>query len=116
MGLDEPGSPPRIEAWNKLDLLTGDAREALLNEAARRDDVVTLSALYGEGVEALRAAISERLQKGGTIHHLKLSAGDGTRLAWLHARGDVLDQRSEGETMHLAVKLSAENWARFQSL
>ncbi|MEO6247624.1 MAG: GTPase HflX [Sphingomicrobium sp.] len=116
LDLDKIDSPPRIEAWNKLDLLGGDAREALRNEAARRQDVVTLSALDGEGVEALREAISQRLQQGAAIHRLKLSAGDGNRIAWLHARGEVLEQRSEGETMHLAVKLSAENWARFQAL
>ena len=116
LGLDEPGSPPRLEAWNKLDLLDGVDREALLNEAARRDDVVTLSALTGEGVERLREEIGQRLQQGAVVHRLKLSASDGSRIAWLHARGDVLDQRSEGETMHLAVKLSADNWARFQAL
>jgi GTP-binding protein HflX len=116
LGLDEPDSPPRIEAWNKLDLLKGDDRTALLNEAARRDDVVTLSALSGEGVEQLREAIAKRLQDGSVVHRLKLSVSDGSRLAWLHARGDVLDQRVEGETMHLAVKLSADNWSRFQAL
>ncbi|WP_293943392.1 GTPase HflX [Sphingomonas sp.] len=116
LGLDEEDSPPRLEAWNKLDLLDAEEREHLLNEATRRDDVVTLSALSGEGVEALRAEIGQRLQEGSVIHRLKLSASDGVRLAWLHARGDVLDQRNEGEMMHLAVKLSADNWARFQAL
>ena len=116
LGLDEQGSPPRLEAWNKLDLLAGDDRAALLNEAGRRDDVVALSALSGEGVERLREAIAKRLQDGSVVHRFKLAASDGSRLAWLHARGDVLDQRVEGETMHLAVKLSAENWARFQAL
>ncbi len=116
LGLDEEDSPPRLEAWNKLDLLDAEERGHLLNEAARRDDVVTLSALSGEGVEALRAEIGQRLQEGSVIHRLKLSASDGVRLAWLHARGDVLDQRNEGEMMHLAVKLSADNWARFQAL
>ncbi|MFN2474551.1 MAG: GTPase HflX [Sphingomicrobium sp.] len=116
LGLDEEGSPPRLEAWNKLDLLASEARQAVLNEASRSEDVVTLSALNGEGVETLRSEIGRRLQEGAAIHRLKLSAGDGPRLAWLHARGDVLDQRVEGETMHLAVKLSRENWARFQAL
>ena len=116
LGLDEQGSPQRLEAWNKLDLLAGDDRVALLNEAGRRDDVVALSALSGEGVEQLREAIAKRLQNGSVVHRFKLAASDGSRLAWLHSRGDVLDQRVEGETMHLAVKLSAENWARFQAL
>ena len=116
LGLDEPESPPRMEAWNKLDLLDGDARTALLNEAARREDVVTLSALSGEGVDHLRAEISKRLAAGSAVHRLKLSAADGVRLAWLHARGEVLDQRYEGDMMHVAVKLTPEQWSRFQAL
>ena len=116
LGLDEEGAPPRLEAWNKLDLLSGDARQALLNGATRREDVVTLSALTGEGVAALRGEIGKRLQNGAAIHRIKLSAADGPRLAWLHARGEVLDRRMEGETMHLAVKLSPGNWERFQAL
>ncbi len=116
LGLDEPESPPRMEAWNKLDLLDGDAGAALLNEAARREDVVTLSALSGEGVDHLRAEISKRLAAGSVVHRLKLSAADGVRLAWLHARGEVLDQRYEGDMMHVAVKLTPEQWSRFQAL
>ena len=116
LGLDEAGSPPRIEVWNKLDLLEGDGRSALLTEAARREDVFAVSSLSGEGVEALSGAIAERLQDKATIHRLKLSAGDGNRMAWLHAHGEMLDQRMEGETVHLAVRLSPHNWARFQTL
>ena len=116
LGLDEAGSPPRIEVWNKLDLLHGDDREALLAEAARRGDVFPVSALSGEGVEALGTAIGKRLQDKAAIHRLKVSAGDGPRLAWLHAHGEMLDQRMEGETVHLAVRLSPHNWARFQTL
>ena len=116
LGLDEAGSPPRIEVWNKLDLLDGDDRAILLVEAARREDVYPVSALSGEGVEALSAAIGKRLQDKSAIHRLKLSAGDGTRMAWLHAHGEMLDQRMEGETVHLAVRLSPHNWARFQTL
>ena len=40
---------PRVEAWNKLDLVHGEARDDLIAEAGRRDDVVALSALTGEG-------------------------------------------------------------------
>ncbi|MBA3667054.1 MAG: GTPase HflX [Sphingomonas sp.] len=116
LGLDEDGSPPRMEVWNKLDLLGGDERAELVGEAGRRNEVVAVSALTGEGVDTLREAVSLFLHSGGVAHHLRLDAGDGLRLAWLHARGNVLDQRSEGEQLHLAVKLSPENWARYQRL
>jgi GTP-binding protein HflX len=116
LGLDEAGSPPRIEVWNKLDLLQGDDRAALLAEAKRREDVFPASALCGEGVESLNEAIAARLQDRAEIHRLKLSASDGSRIAWLHAHGEMLDQRMDDETVHVAVRLSPDNWARFQSL
>ena len=118
LGLDQPDSPPRLEVWNKLDRITGDDRVALDNEARRRGtgEVVPISALTGEGVDALRDAISRRLAEGSTIHQLKLDSADGSRLAWLHARGKVLDRRADGQRLYLSVRLSPENWARYQAL
>ena len=116
LGLAEEGSPPRFEVWNKLDLLPPDQRKELLGDVARRGDVIALSALTGEGVDDLREAIANQLHSGSLTHHVRLNAGDGTRIAWLHARGDVIEQHAEGDQLHLAVKLSAENWARFERL
>ena len=115
LGLDEPNSPPRLEVWNKIDRMEAGERAEMLGEAARRE-AVPVSALTGEGVEALRETIAARLHEGSAMHHLKLSSGDGIRIAWLHARGDIIDQRNEGDTLHVAVKLSPENWERFQRL
>ena len=115
LGLDEDDSPPRLEVWNKVDLLDDERREAVLADAGRKN-VVAVSALTGEGVEQLRQSLATELHSGAHTHHIQLDAADGTRAAWLHARGDVLDQRSDGDQLHLAVKLSPENWARFQRL
>ena len=116
LGLAEEHSPPRLEVWNKVDLLEPADREALDNEAARRDDVVAISALTGEGIERLRDAISKRLRAESEVHRLSLPIGEGERLAWLHARGEVLDSHVEGDVMQVAVRLSSDNWARFQAL
>ncbi|MEO5809908.1 MAG: GTPase HflX [Sphingomicrobium sp.] len=116
LGLDEPDSPPRMEVWNKLDLMDADRRAAVLGEAARRDNVACVSALTGWGTEELREAVASRLHVGDEQRRLKVDAADGTRLAWLHARGTVLDQRMEGATVHLAVRLTPANWARYDAL
>lgn len=116
LGLSEEDSPPRLEVWNKLDLLPPAERQELLGEAARRDDVAAVSALTGEGVNELRETIAHLLHSGSQTHQVRLNAGDGTRIAWLHARGDVIEQHTEGDQLHLAVKLSPENWARFERL
>ena len=117
LGLGEEGAPPRLEAWNKLDLLGGEEREALLNEAARRDDVVPISALTGWGLDALQDRIGARLTKDDQVVEIRVPSRDGSRIAWLHARGEVLDQQvSDDDEIHLSVRLSRDNWARFQAL
>jgi GTP-binding protein HflX len=117
LGLGEGDDGPQLlEVWNKVDLLEGDDREAVLNEAARREDVLTVSALSGEGAEELLTRVGAQLREGASVHHLRLPAGDGQRLAWLHRSGEVLESRSEGDDMFLAVRLTPENWQRWQSL
>jgi GTPase len=116
LGLAEEGAPPRIEAWNKIDLLSEDHRASLYEEARRRDDVVAISAVTGEGLDDLRECMSAKLRSGEQVHHIRLSARDGSKMAWLHARGEVLEQTLDGDELELAVRLSPDNWARFQSL
>ena len=116
LGLEEGSGPPRIEIWNKVDLLDAEERDALMAEAARREDVIPVSALTGDGVEQLTIRVSERLRAGNDTREVELSASDGERLAWLHSRGQVVDQEIEGETTQLKVRLSDVDWARFQAL
>jgi len=116
LGLAQEGAPPRIEAWNKIDLLAAEERERLQEESRRRDDVVAISALDGEGLDDLRQCMAARLRSGEEVHELRLPAGDGGRIAWLHARGEVLAQSIDQDEVQLSVRLSPDNWARFQSL
>ena len=115
LGLGEEGAPPRIEAWNKLDLLMEEERTQLLGEAARRDDVVPISALTGEGLDGLRQRMAECLRSGEQVHEIRLPVSEGERIAWLHARGEVLDQTVDHDEIRLSVRLSPDNWARFQA-
>ena len=116
LGMDEEGAPPRMEVWNKIDLLEGDDRQALLNEAKRRDDVVAISAIDGTGIEHLREEIARRLRGDAAVHRLRLPTTEGSKLAWLHARGEVLSSRVDKDAIAVEVRLSPENWIRFQAL
>ena len=116
VGPDDEDGPARIEAWNKVDLLAADDKQALFAEAERREDVVPLSALSGEGLEALRECLAVKLRSGSEVHQISVPAGDGGRIAWLHARGEVMDQQMSDSDVKLQVRLSKEDWARFQSL
>jgi GTP-binding protein HflX len=116
LGLAEEGAPPRIEAWNKVDLISADDRQRLLEEARRREDVVPISAMSGEGLDELRERMAEKLRSEEEVHEVRLPASAGNKIAWLHARGDVLDQKLDHDEVRLQVRLSPDNWARFQAM
>ena len=56
------------------------------------------------------------LRSGEQVHQIRLPATDGGKIAWLHARGEVLDQRMDHDELELSVRLSPDNWARFQAI
>ena len=116
LGLAEEGAPPRIEAWNKVDLVSGEERERLIEEAKRREDVVPVSAVTGDGMDDLRELMATRLRAGEEVHEIRLPATEGGKIAWLHSRGEVLEQKLDHDQMELSVRLSPDNWARFQAL
>ena len=116
LGLGEEGAPPRVEAWNKIDLLPAEDRHRLYEEAERRDDVVPVSAISGEGLDNLRDQMAAKLRSGEQIHRIRVPASAGDKIAWLHSRGEVLDQVLDHDELELSVRLSPDNWARFQAM
>ena len=115
IGVSEGQGAPMIEAWNKIDLLPPEDADAVSAEAARRDDVVPLSALSGEGVDDLRRTVSALLTKGSRVRTVTLNASEGARIAWLHAHGEVLGQEADGEQLTIDVRMTEPEWARFQA-
>ena len=115
LGLAEEGAPPRIEAWNKVDLLAGEERTRLYEEGRRREDVVPISALSGDGLDELRNCMAAKLRSGEQVHRIRLPASAGERIAWLHSRGEVIEQTLDRDELELSVRLSPDNWARFQA-
>ncbi len=116
--LDEIGvdpATPRLEVWNKFDLLHGDERSALLADAARRDEVAVISALTGEGVFAMVEGVARLLTAGHRRYLIELDAADGAGAAWLHAHGEMLGQEGEGEQVRYEVRLSPADHERFRT-
>ncbi len=111
LGVDE--TTPRFEVWNKLDLLEGEPREELLSEAGRRDDVVAISALTGEGVAELIETVAARLTAGHQRYTVVLDTADGAGAAWLHQHGEVLEQAVDGERATYEVRMAPKDHERF---
>ena len=75
---------PLIEAWNKWDLLEPDERAMRLDLVAiqpRNRPAVPISAVTGEGLDALFAAVAKVLTGQAKRYDFVIGAGDGQRLA-----------------------------------
>jgi GTPase len=112
--VDSGEGAPIIEALNKIDLLDPEARSRLLEQSARADDAVAISAVTGEGIDKLQALIAATLQRSARVCDYVLGPADGARVAWLHEHGDVIERRDDEEgRVHLRVRLSDDERARF---
>jgi GTP-binding protein HflX len=115
IGATGEGAAPLIEAWNKIDLLGHDEAESIQAEARRREDVIVISALDGEGVDRLLDCSAEHLRKGSKVRRVTLPATAGEAIAWLHANGEVIEQRPDELVTEYEVRMSDLDWARFQN-
>ncbi|MFC3569395.1 GTPase HflX [Paracoccus simplex] len=118
LGVEE--DVPLIEVWNKIDALSPETRAALQRTDARTAGVQTISALSGEGVDALLAAIEERLAEAldepRLDAELLLPHSDGRRRAWLHEHGVVVAEESAEEGVHLRLRWTERQKAAFEAL
>jgi len=90
---DTAGQRTLIEVWNKIDRLDAAERLRLQNIAERRardERPVLVSAVTGEGIDRLTAAIETRLAAGRVVIELELDAADGAGMSWLHRHTEVL--------------------------
>jgi GTP-binding protein HflX len=100
-----------IEVLNKADLLGGP--EAIASRAAGG---IAVSALTGEGLDILRAALDSRLAESMVTERFELPSEDGSRLAWLYRHGEVLERVDGEDSIQLTVRISPANRARYELL
>jgi len=107
---------PMLEVWNKVDLLSPDAREAMMTQSARTDDIFATSAITGEGIEALLEAITEKTKDPRTVEVLTLGFDEGRARAWLFDAGVVTSDTQIEEGYRMEVFWSAMQKERFSRL
>ena len=122
---DEETPPiPMIEAWNKWDLLDKDdraTRQALIEADIAGVPVVPISALTGEGQDALIDKIAAMLTGGAETLDLVVPLSDGQRIAWLHANGEVLSEESTEDSdgapaLKIRTRLALRDLGRYARL
>ncbi len=109
--LDEAWQERTIEVLNKADLLGGIAAVPL-----RDDSGIAVSALTGEGLPALLSAIDRFLASQLIIASYDVPVEDGAKLAWLYRHGEVLERQDGEVNVHVEVRMSDTDRARFERL
>jgi len=108
-GTLDPSWPDRtVEVLNKSDLLGGVA------EVPLREGAVAVSAITGEGLDALKDAIDVRIAEGMELADYDIPPQDGARMAWLYQHGEVVERHDDDAAVHMKVRLLPADRARFE--
>jgi GTP-binding protein HflX len=114
LGIDE--DRPLIEIWNKVDLLSPEAQDAMRARAARDETRFAISAVTGEGIDVLLAAIADILVGVKTTETLSLPFSQGKKRAWLFAQDIVQDEAQGEDGFDITVRWSARQKQDFERL
>lgn len=108
LNVDTDSGQRLIEVWNKIDCFSPEERENLARIAARRPPerpCFLVSAETGEGVDALLAAIEERLAATRITLDLRIDATDGAGISWIHRNAEVLDKHLDENHFDMVIRV-----------
>ena len=113
LGVDAGDAKRVIEVWNKIDRLDEGNRNRLLADGADASKAppVAVSAVTGEGIDALKAIIETRM--AGEIEDLTVTIepAEFGLVDWLYRNGDVVS-RSDNDDGSATISLKATQSAR----
>ncbi len=110
LGLDR-ASHPILEVHNKIDLVRqqGGAAPANGDHNGVEPEAIGVSALTGEGIDRLLAAIEMLLFSDRDVFDLVIPGADGRGRAWVYQNAEVLKaQEDKGGSAHLMVRVSRD--------
>lgn len=114
LGVDD--ERPMLEVWNKIDRLAPDEKEHSILSAAAMDDVFCVSAITGEGLEALLEEITARLEGKKSTVQINLPYSDGRKRAWLFEQGIVETEEQTEDGATVTVRWTPKQKKRFRDL
>jgi len=112
LGIEPDGERPMFEALNKIDLLDASARKGLLSHNTKVGPIA-ISALTGQGLDALVGRIDGLLSESSTTLVVDLDHSDGAGLAWAYAHGRVASRRERAQGLRLHVSVDPQDIDRF---
>ncbi|WP_421592524.1 GTPase HflX [Shinella sp. M27] len=105
LGIDEKDGAERIlEVWNKIDRLEPEARDALVQKAETQPNVIAVSAISGEGVDALLSEINQRLSGVLVDRDITVPVMQLQLLPWIYDHS-IVDAREDLEDGNVRLEL-----------
>ena len=97
---------PRLQVFNKADLLSPEDLAALIKANGRSANKVFTSGVTGYGLEDLLARMDAELPVDPLVHvHLRIPISDGRHLSLVHACGRVVNSQIIDNHMDLEAEL-----------
>lgn len=103
LGLSETVENGVLEALNKIDILSEDDKECILQKSARHPNEWPICAQTGEGLEALLLAIQNRLTAGYKQIDIKIPISDGKAVALAYRKGQVISRVDRNTFIKMSV-------------
>jgi GTP-binding protein HflX len=114
LGLGEIVEQGLVEALNKIDLLSPEEKDTLLNQTRRNRDVAAVSAVTGDGCDGLLALMDRRLDINRSTVRFDVPLSDGAAIAWLYSHGEIVEREDDEAHAHVEVRLSTADVGRFR--
>jgi GTP-binding protein HflX len=112
LGVDAGDENRVIEVWNKVDLIDESNRARLLaNDGNGKQPPIAISAVTGEGIEALKAAIENKVSGELQTLTVTLEPNQFGLVDWLYRNGEITS-RTDNDDGSVTIALQATESAR----
>jgi GTP-binding protein HflX len=113
LGVDAGDRKRVIEVWNKIDLLDEGNRARLLagKDTDKAEPPIAISAVTGEGLDALAALVEQRVSGDLQEITVTLRPHQLGLVDWLYRNGDVVS-REDNEDGSVSISIRATEAAR----
>ncbi len=116
LGVDTDKQTHYLEVLNKIDRLDDENKTLTLNETSRREEMIAMSAVSGEGVDVFLSCVEERLTANQKVLKIQVPTEDGATLSWIYRNGTVLEREDFEDAIQIDVKFSPENRGRLEKM
>jgi GTP-binding protein HflX len=110
LGLEAELESSLVEVLNKVDVL---AEPPVIDKGDKR---VAISALSGQGCDALLAVIDQMLGRSDLHVMVTLPIEDGKLLSWIYDHAAVIERRDAEESITVALRISAKEHAKLEHM